>query len=93
VTGERPAIVRFVEDVHRGRVPGAEGRPSLPDVRRLGLAATAARAHYPGLAGELIAREAWAYSDVGHRFGTDAVVPRTIADLLVDHGGPAPSGP
>lgn len=87
---ERPAIVRFVENWHRGWAPGTPGRLSIHDVQQLGLASSRARARYPGPVGELIVREIWAYTDFGYRFGCTGVVTRIVAELLADNvNGPA----
>lgn len=79
---ERPAVVRFVENVGRGWVPDTPGRLTSHDIWRLGMASVQARARYPGPVGELVQREIWAYRDFGHRFGGGGIVERIVAELL-----------
>ncbi len=86
-----PAILRFVQDVQRGWVPGTSGRLTSHDIWWLSTASVAARARYPGPVGELVAREIWAYRDFGHRFGTDGLVPRIVAELLHSSSASSPA--
>jgi hypothetical protein len=49
---------------------------------RLRAAALRARRVLPGPLGELAHRELTAYAEFGHRFGTDALIPRLAAEIL-----------
>jgi hypothetical protein len=64
--------------------------PQVQDLPRLAphehsryrAAADYARLRYPGPVGELIHRELRAYAEFGHRFASDALVPRLATDIL-----------
>jgi hypothetical protein len=61
-------------------------RMTLDQQSHYAAAAEYARRRYPGPVGELIHRELVAYAEFGHRFATDALIPRLVIQVLTPPG-------
>jgi hypothetical protein len=70
--------------IHPGtaRIQGDADTLGARDIMRYRTAALRARRAYPGPIGELMSRELNAYADFGHRFSSDALIPRLAEEIL-----------
>ena len=72
--------------MHTAVPPCGAPRMTLDQQSHYAAAAEYARRRYPGPVGELIHRELVAYAEFGHRFATDALIPRLVIQVLTPPG-------
>lgn len=69
-------------------ISGNAERLALHETTRYRAAALHARRVHAGAIGELVQRELSAYAEFGHRFASDALIPRLAAEILATASAP-----